>query len=184
MALPIGSWLLWTTALLLLGGFLRAPERGRRLLGAALGLTLGLHLLAEFWPPLAWAAFASLAIATIVLAHGRLTSLTLAATLATSAVMVFAWPGSVAAGLDPVGTAGLGVGLMAALTSPGPAAPLAAFLGALLGHLTLGHSFDGAGTFSPDAEQLFQVAAAACAVSAALAALLARVWSVRGRLAR
>jgi len=184
MVLPIGSWLLWTTALLLLGGFGRTPARGRTFLAGLLFLTLALHLVAGFWPALTWGASGALALTTIALAGGRLSSLTLASALATAAVMVLAWPGAVASGLDAVATVGIGVGLMAAVTSPGRAAPAAALLGVLLGHLTLGHSFDGPATFAPGTEQLFQVAATSAAVAAAFSLLIDRAWALRGRLAR
>ena len=184
MSLPIGSWLLWTTALLLFGGFIRAQGAGQKLYLGLLGLTLALHLAAAYWPPLLWAAAAALALTALVLARGRLSSLTLASALATAAVMVLSWPGAVASGLDPVATAGIGVGLMAAVASTGRAAPVAALLGVLLGHLTLRHSFDGTATFSPDREQFFQVAATSAAAAAAFSLMIARAWALRGRLAR
>lgn len=182
--MPIGSWLLWATTLLLLGGFGHVPALGRRLLLSLLSATLGLHLLASFWPVLIWAALGTFALTAFAIAWERLSSLTVAASLATTAVLVLSWPAAVASGLDPVVTAGIGVGLMAAVTSPGMAAPAAALLGALFGYLTLGHSFSGPATFAPNTEQFFQVAATAAAVSAASALLIEQAWALRGRLAR
>ena len=184
MLLPIGSWLLWTAALLVLGGFGRTLAPGRRLLAGLLFLTLALHLVADYWPAATWGAVGALALTAIALAGQRLSSLTLAASLATAAVMVLSWPGAVASGLDAVATAGIGVGLMAAVTSPGRAAPAAAILGTVLGQLTLGRSFDGLATFAPDTEQFFQVAATSMAVAAAFSLLIDRAWALRGRLAR
>ncbi len=184
MCLPLGSWLLWATALLLLGGFGREPSLGRRLLSGLLGVTLVLHLLAGFWPTMTWAALGALGLTTFALAWPKLSSLTIAASLATASVMVLAWPAAVASGLDPVATAGFGIGLLAAATSPGLAAPATALLGGLIGHLTLGHSFDGPATFAPNTEQFFQVAATAAVAAAVLSVLIDRAWTLRGRLAR
>ena len=184
MSVPIGSWLLWTAALLLFGGFLRTQPSEHRLYVPLLGLVLGLHLAAAYWPVLLWPAVGALVLTAILLAGRRLSSLTLAAALATAAVMLLAWPAAVASGVDAVATAGIGVGLMAALTATGRAAPFAALIGVLAGHLTLGQSLDGAATFAPDTEQFFQVAATAAAAAAAFSVLISRAWSLRGRLAR
>ncbi len=184
MSLPIGSWLLWAAALLLLGGFGREPSLGRRVLSGLLGVTLGLHLLADFWPALTWAALGALVLTTVAVAWQKLSSLTVAASLATAAVMVLSWPAAVASGFDPVATAGFGIGLLAAATSPGLTAPATALVGGLIGHLTLGHSFDGPATFAPNTEQLFQVAATAAVAAAVLSLLIDKAWALRGRLAR
>ncbi len=184
ISLPLGSWLLWATTLLLIGGFGREPSLGRRVLSGFLGGTLLLHLAADFWPILTWAAFGALALTCGMVAWQKLSSLTVAATVATAAVMILSWPAAVASGLDPVATAGVGVGFLAAATSPGLAAPAAALLGGLLGHLTLGHSFGGAATFAPDTEQLFQVAGTGVVAAAAFSILIDRAWALRGRFAR
>ena len=184
MSVPIGSWLLWTAALLLFGGFLRTQPAEHRLYVPLLGLVLGLHLAAGYWPVLLWPAVGALVLTAMRLAGRRLSSLTLAAAVATAAVMLLAWPAAVASGVDAVTAAGIGVGVMAAVTATGKAAPLAALIGVLAGHLTLGHSFDGSATFTPDTEQFFQVAATAAAAAAAFSLLISRAWSLRGRLAR
>ena len=184
MTVPIGSWLLWTATLLLLGGFGRLSQGRRRLFALLLAATLALHLLSNYWPPLLLGAIAALAVTAFAVSLRRLTSLTLATSLATAAVMVLTWPGAVASGLDPVATAGIGVAVVAAVASPPGAAPASALIGAVIANAALGHSFDGPATFAPSAEQFFQLAATAACGAAALGPLAVRAWALRGRLAR
>ena len=175
--------MLWGAGLLLLGGFFHVgPARRRLCLGFAAGV-LALHLLAGIRPVLIWPSLALLGAGALALALRGISTLTLAASLATAGSMVLGWPAAVAAGLDPVAATGLGVGLMSALAAPGASAPAAALAGTVLGQLTLGHSFDAPATFAPAPEQFYQVLATACTAALALAPLRQRALRLRERLA-